>query len=202
MKILVFDTETTGFLNKKDPRLEAQPYIVQFAGILWELQGDTYQEIARKNVRIHPGVAIPFSASKVHHIYDIDVKDAPSMEEQIDDILHFINQANVLVWHNIEYDEDMIMLELRRYQKKHLYHPDEVICTMKASVDFCALEGNWQRFKYPKLWELHKKLFWEYFSWAHDAMIDVEATLRCFLELKKKNIIQLQAINQEVMRLF
>jgi hypothetical protein len=34
VKILVFDTETTGFLNKKDPSLDAQPYIIQFAGIL------------------------------------------------------------------------------------------------------------------------------------------------------------------------
>jgi len=37
MKILVFDTETTGFIDKKNPGLEYQPHIVQFAGIYGEL---------------------------------------------------------------------------------------------------------------------------------------------------------------------
>jgi hypothetical protein len=31
VKIFVFDTETTGFINKKDTNLKKQPYIVQFA---------------------------------------------------------------------------------------------------------------------------------------------------------------------------
>jgi len=34
MKIFVFDTETTGFINKKDPNLDNQPQVIQFAGIL------------------------------------------------------------------------------------------------------------------------------------------------------------------------
>jgi len=34
MKIFVFDTETTGFINKKDLDLNNQPQIIQFAGIL------------------------------------------------------------------------------------------------------------------------------------------------------------------------
>jgi DNA polymerase III epsilon subunit-like protein len=31
MKIFVFDTETTGFINKKETDLNKQPKIVQFA---------------------------------------------------------------------------------------------------------------------------------------------------------------------------
>ena len=34
MKIIVFDTETTGFIDKRNPELSAQPHIIQFAGIL------------------------------------------------------------------------------------------------------------------------------------------------------------------------
>lgn len=202
MKILVFDTETTGFLNKKNPNLDAQPYIVQFAGILWELENWEYKELERKNIMIKPPISIPYGASQVHHIYDIDVKDAPVMSQQITEIMDFLAKADAIIGHNIEYDEDMIKLELKRLEKLHLYAPDQVICTMKWTVDFCALQGNGLRFKYPKLWELYKKLFWEYFVWAHDAMVDVEATQQCFLELEKQGVLWLTNNTKQIMSLF
>ncbi len=202
MKILVFDTETTWFLNKKDLSLDAQPYIIQFAGILWELENGVYTEIERKNILIKPPISIPYWASQVHHIYDIDVRDAPVMSEVIDEIMDFIWKADAIIWHNIEYDEDMLLVELKRLEKLHLYTPDQVICTMKTTVDFCSIQWNGLRFKYPKLWELHKKLFWEYFVGAHDAMVDVEATQKCFLELEKKGVLTLENKSQWIMSLF
>lgn len=198
----MYDTETTGFINKKDPNLDAQPYVIQFAGILGELNDGKYTEIARKDILIKPPISIPYWASQVHHLYDIDVQDKEPMEHQIDEIMDFMNQAEVLIGHNIEYDEDMMKLELRRYEKLHLYNPTQVLCSMKSSVDFCALQGKWERFKYPKLGELYKKLFGEYFIGAHDAMVDVEATLKCFLELEKKWVMKLEEKTQEVMSLF
>ena len=202
MKILVFDTETTWFLNKKDLSLDAQTYIIQFAGILWELENGVYTEIERKNILIKPPISIPYWASQVHHIYDIDVRDAPVMSEVIDEIMDFIWKADAIIWHNIEYDEDMLLVELKRLEKLHLYTPDQVICTMKTTVDFCSIQWNGLRFKYPKLWELHKKLFWEYFVGAHDAMVDVEATQKCFLELEKKGVLTLENKSQWIMSLF
>jgi len=140
VKILVFDTETTWFLNKKDLSLDAQPYIIQFAGILWELENGVYTEIERKNILIKPPISIPYWASQVHHIYDIDVRDAPVMSEVIDEIMDFIWKADAIIWHNIEYDEDMLLVELKRLEKLHLYTPDQVICTMKTTVDFCSIQ--------------------------------------------------------------
>lgn len=201
MKIFVFDTETTWFINKKDPNLEAQPKIIQFAGIFWDLEDWAFKEEKRVDILINPKMPIPFESSKVHHIYDIDVKNAPFIEDKIDEIMSYINDSDAIIWHNIEYDEDMIKIELKRLNQEYRYQPKQVICTMKNTVDFCAIRWNWERFKYPKLWELHKKLFDEYFIWAHDAMTDVEATLRCFVELAKTWIIKIEK-PQEAMTLF
>lgn len=140
MKIIVFDTETTGFIDKKELDLSRQPYIIQFAGILGELKNGEYHELERKNILINPGIPIPYRASQVHHIYDIDVKDAPPMEKQVDEIMSFLEKADAIIGHNIEYDEDMIKLELKRHEKLHLYNPNEVVCTMKSTVDFCAIQ--------------------------------------------------------------
>lgn len=202
MKILVFDTETTWFIDKKETSLEKQPYIIQFAWIVWELNDWKFSEIKRINDFVKPKISIPFASSQVHHIYDIDVKNAPSIEEKIDDFLWIINSCDAIIWHNIEYDEEMMKLELQRLWKVFEYQPKQVICTMKSTVDFCCLKWNWERFKYPKLWELYKKLFWEYFIWAHDAIVDVEATLKAFLELEKLWIIKLNQKKQEILSLF
>jgi len=206
MKIFVFDTETTWFINKKETDLDKQPHIIQFAWIFWEIDKDwNFTEEKRVDILVNPKMPIPFWSSEVHHIYDIDVKDAPYIEDVIDDFLSYINWADVIVWHNIEYDEDMIKLELKRLGKEFEYHPKQVICTMNETINFCKLpkklaSSSW--YKRPKLGELHKKLFDKYFVWAHDAMTDVEATLNCFIELVKIWEIELKETKQEVISLF
>jgi DNA polymerase III epsilon subunit-like protein len=116
--------------------------------------------------------------------------------------MEYINSPDIIVWHNIEYDQDMVKLELKRLEEEYKYKPKQVICTMKTTVNYCALQWNGNRFKYPKLWELHKKLFDEYFVWAHDAMVDVEATLRSFVKLVNEWVIKIKENNEEVMSLF
>lgn len=202
MKIFVFDTETTWFINKKDTSLDVQPHIVQFAWIYGELNNWKWTEIKRINQFINPEIPIPYDASLIHHIYDIDVKNSPIIKDFIKQFLEIINLVDVVVWHNIEYDEDILKIELKRLDLEFLYKPKQVFCTMKTTVDFCALKWNWERFKYPKLWELYKKLFWEYFIWAHDAIVDVEATLKVFLELYNKKIINIESKKQEILSLF
>jgi DNA polymerase III subunit epsilon len=203
MKIFVFDTETTWFINKKDTRLSSQPSIIQFAGILWEINEEKeFKEIEKINILIHPKRSIPYESSQVHHIYDIDVQDAPPIENVIDIILHYINTPDMIIGHNIEYDEDMLKVELKRLGREHDYKPKQKYCTMKNMVDFCQIKGNGERFKYPKLGELHKCIFWEYFIGAHDAIVDVEATLRCFLDLHQKDIIKLAPKKETLMSLF
>jgi DNA polymerase III subunit epsilon len=58
------------------------------------------------------------------------------------------------------------------------------ICTMQATTDFCKIQGPYG-YKWPSLPELHFKLFRETFDEAHDAMVDINATARCFWELRK-----------------
>jgi len=141
MKILVFDTETTGFINKKEFDLEKQPRIVQFAGIIGNIDASgKYTEEKRINVLVNPGIPIPYGASQVHSIYDVDVKDAPTISSEIDTFVKAINDVDAIIGHNIEYDEDMMKLELKRLQKLHEYQPKQVICTMKSTIDFCKLE--------------------------------------------------------------
>lgn len=205
MKIFVFDTETTWFIDKKETDINKQPNIIQFAWILWELKDWVFKEEKRVNLLINPKKSIPYASSEIHHIYDIDVKNSPFFEDLINEILSYINWSDIIIWHNIEYDEDMLKLELKRFKKEFEYKPKQVICTMNSSTNFCKLKKKnelsfW--YKRPKLWELYKILFWEYFIWAHDAITDVEATLKCFIELVNKWVIKIEEKQEKIMSLF
>ncbi|MDD3303060.1 MAG: 3'-5' exonuclease [Candidatus Gracilibacteria bacterium] len=202
MKVFVFDTETTGFINKKESSLIKQPHIIQFAGILGDFTNGEFKEEKRIDVYINPGIPIPYSSSLVHNIYNIDIQDKKNIEYHIEDILYHINIPDIIIGHNVEYDEEMVKLELKRLGREYDYRPKQVMCTMKTTVDFCAIKGNGERYKYPKLGELYKTLFGEYFVGAHNAIIDVENTLKCFVELVNKGVLHVEEKKETIMSLF
>jgi len=49
--------------------------------------------------------------------------------------------------------------------------------------------GKYGKYKWPKLMELHTKLFSVGFEEAHDAIADIRATAKCFFELQRLGII-------------
>jgi DNA polymerase-3 subunit epsilon len=149
---------------------------------------------------IRPRVSIPFGASQVNGIYDRDVADKPYIEDSIDTIMKVLNGSDVVVGHNIAYDEEILGYELARLGRAGDYTPVQAICTMRSATDYCKLPGRGFAWKPPKLSELHRLLFDEYFDGAHNALIDVEATGRSFFELVKRGVIQIE--KPSLMRLF
>jgi DNA polymerase III epsilon subunit-like protein len=169
------------------------------------LKWDTWTELERIDVKIKPPIPIPFASSQVHHIYDIDVAESAIFVDEFEKFLPFINDCDAIVGHNIEYDESMFRLELKRLEREYDYRPQQSICTMYSSREHCQLAKKmpWSNgYKLPKLWELYKKLFWEYFVGAHDAMVDVEATVKCFVELVKLWVIRVEEKKSVTMTLF
>jgi DNA polymerase III epsilon subunit-like protein len=58
------------------------------------------------------------------------------------------------------------------------------ICTMQGTTNFCKINGLYG-YKWPKLSELHYKLFRENFEEEHNAAVDIHATAKCFWELRR-----------------
>ena len=151
---LCFDTETTGFVEREGP-LEVQPYIVQFSGIL--LECDQIKTHWNRSYRCLCKTTDfnPICASQVHWIYDKDVADKWAIVEQMDSFLQYLNRADIVIGHNIEYDESVINYELQRLGRKRrlsstkdpLY--DEVDCW------FLCYPWSWHRFQISKTqWNL------------------------------------------------
>lgn len=128
------------------------------------------------------------------------MENEPYLEDRIDTIIRVLNSADVVAGHNVSYDEEVLGYELDRLGRTGEYTPSQVICTMKESTEYCKLQGRGFSYKPPKLAELHRFLFEEWFEGAHDAMIDVEATMRSLIELIKRGVITIE--KNSVMRLF
>jgi hypothetical protein len=77
----------------------------------------------------------------------------------------------------------------------------QTICTMLASVNFCAIPGP-RGNKWPKLGELYQNLFAENLEGQHDAVVDCEAAARCFWGLMDNGVIVLKWKSDPVDEMF
>ena len=60
---------------------------------------------------------------------------------------------------------------------------------MLSSVEYCAISGHYDDFKYPKLSELHFRLFGPPCEEAHRALPDARKVARCFFALQDRGIM-------------
>ncbi len=183
---LFFDTETTGLPRSwKAPLTDLNnwPRLVQLAFLLYDIDGD---KISEGNFIIKPdGFIIPQDAAKIHGITtERAEKEGHPLLTVLEKFQNLIEQAKYLVAHNMAFDEKIISAEFLRNNMKNNISFKKKICTMKSATDFCAINWNYG-YKWPKLSELHHKLFSTGFDDAHNASVDINVTAKCFWELKR-----------------
>jgi len=187
---LFFDTETTGLpQNWKAPVTNTAnwPRLVQLAWLQYDANGT---ETGAGNHIIFPeGFTIAPEASRIHGITTEKARlVGESLEGVLDRFQAAIQSASVLVAHNMSFDEKIVGAEFIRNKRPNHLDGKRKICTMQSSTDFCAIPGPYGN-KWPKLEELHFKLFRTTFADAHDASVDIKATAKCFWELTRKGIL-------------
>lgn len=195
--ILFFDTETTGFPKDGAP-LEEQPHIVQLGYILAMYDGTKTEVIDQRNITINPGVPIPEEVSKIHGITDEIASSFQDFKSSAGDFFRNVIDAEMIVGHNVMFDYKMIKIEAERIWEDEAKRSawlanmkSKCVCTMMPSVKLCQIPypSGKAGYKWPKLIELHNFLFQKDFENAHDAYADIKATMDCFVELHKRNVI-------------
>lgn len=183
---LFFDTETTGLpKNWKAPvtDLNNWPRLVQLAFLLYDRAGN---KVNGGDFIIKPeGFTIPADASRVHRITtERALSEGKSLSSVLLTFQDLISQSDVLVAHNMSFDEKIVGAEFLRAGMHNSIPAKNKICTMQSTTNFCAISGPYG-YKWPKLSELHYKLFRTEFEEAHNAAADINATAKCFWELKR-----------------
>jgi DNA polymerase-3 subunit epsilon len=187
---LFFDTESTGLPKDwKAPvtNVDNWPRLVQLAYLGYDKEGN---QICSGDFIIKPnGFSIPADSSRIHGITNEKaINEGKTIFSVLEKFSELVNQSTYLVAHNMSFDEKVIGAELLRNGMQNVIQSKSKICTMEKSTNFCAISGPYG-YKWPKLSELHYKLFRTGFEEAHNAAVDITATAKCFWELKKLGIV-------------
>jgi DNA polymerase III epsilon subunit-like protein len=181
--MIIFDTETTGLIANSAIAPTRQPHIIDICCL--KLDDETFEErgIFHSGL-INPGVHIEDDATKRHGYTDERVKGQPTFAWFYKDLVDFFFGERIMVAHNCAFDRDMLYYELLRigYALKFPWPPTHH-CTVELTEHIKGHRLN--------LGDLHEYLFGEKFKGAHDAATDVRALARCYVELRKREIIKL-----------
>jgi DNA polymerase III epsilon subunit-like protein len=208
MRILVFDTETTGLPKSKfisPTTLHEWPHIVQFSYVIYDTSLNDIIQSKDYVIKLPENISISEESSKIHGISnEISAKSGVHINDVLSEFFYFLRGVDMLIGHNVEFDINMIKIELLRiinnnsltqeqikfykYELHFLTNFKNIYCTLKESIQFCNIQlidkyGK-SFLKYPKLVELHEKLFNTTPSNLHNSFNDILVTLRCFMKLK------------------
>ena len=132
------DDETTGLSPEQDRIVEVGVVVADVSKLSTsnpELQFDSFE------AQVNPGVKIPAETSRIHGIYDKDVKNEESFKDIAQDLRDFIG-ARPLVGHNVSFDKDFLSTEFKRAGVKTL-HRNRSYCTMwRFRADFPKQKSN------------------------------------------------------------
>lgn len=131
-RFVVIDTETTGF------SAYAGDEIVQIALLEYQGLAPTGAEYVSL---VQPGCSIPPASTAIHGIDDTMVRDAPRIDDIIDDVVNFIDHA-VIVGHHVAFD----LRFLNRVMHRCLYCrlPQPTIDTMLLYLAYAGRFGHYE----------------------------------------------------------
>jgi len=161
MKVLVFDTETTGLPKKYSiPAFKQSGNWPHLVSISWALLDTENMKIAAtySSYIIPEGWDIPAEATRIHGITtEMAVTDGNTLKNAIDMFMSV--PCDMVVAHNAEFDKNVIVNAIIHDLKMPFDHEDEIFqqgvrCTMKAGTDICKIITS-RGYKWPKLTELY-----------------------------------------------
>ena len=189
-KLFFFDTETTGLPSDYNAPINNSHNWPRLVQISWILTEENANIISQKNFIIKPnGFVIPKASSDIHRITtEKAVKEGLDLSIVLGLFDNDLKQADIIIGHNIDFDIKVVRAEMYRLKREDNLVGKNSICTMKSTTDFCKIQGEYG-YKFPKLQELYTKLFGHGFEEAHNSQADIIATMQCYFELCKRDLL-------------
>ena len=214
-RFMVFDVETTGLIPRRKyndplPPLDTLPHILQISCVIYETTSWSVIKTINLYIRVAEDVVIePMITNLTGITRQICDEQGTSIDVAMNAFYQEFMQCNCVVAHNIEFDQEMIQIEMRRLSADpdfvekcplwgSVFDADfmkqrkiDKFCTMKVGRNICKIECTNDRGTYlksPKLSELYEHLFGKGTvpPNLHNSLMDTFVCLRCFVKMRFK----------------
>jgi DNA polymerase III subunit epsilon len=181
LKILFFDTETTGLPIWGEPSTDhRQPHLVQIGAEL--VDAETREVLKSMDVIIKPaGWEIPEEMTAIHGITkEAALENGISEWDAVEELLEMKKEADLRVAHNVNFDDRIIRIAITRelgYDKADEWKEGEKFDTCNKSRKAVGLK------KAPKLEESYEFFTGKKLEGAHSAAADVAACREVYFAL-------------------
>ena len=199
------------------------PHVVQFSYIIYDTNISKILKIVDCIIKIPENINISEEVSNIHGITnEISQNSKYKMYEVLNNVIsdYLYYNVDLIVGHNLSFDINMLKVELMREINSDLANitnknncsiflnnlnetgpnSPKLYCTMQKTITLCNLKIK-SRFgreylKFPKLNELHIKLFNSSPKNLHNSLNDVLICLRCYYMLEY--IVDIVEIDNEI----
>ncbi len=192
MKYLVFDASGIG-----KPKDYKAPFTDTFSWpklihISWILLNEEFKPIKDFDCIIKPeGFAVDHHVTKFSRLEEEEIeKKGEKLEDVITEFGKTVEEADLLVAHNMNIQENIIAAECMRKGIHPPHFTTDRLCLMQEATFFCKLPSRGGGYKWPSLQELYTTLFHQKFAPAGNARADVIAAARSFIMLMKKGELE------------
>ncbi len=186
---LIFDCETSGLPDFKKPAdAPGQPRMCSIAA---KLINDSGAECGALHALIRPDGWDDEVKSKARQAFAVNglsyeklMDEGRSMVGVLAELVEMENNCTGIAAYGIAFDMKMLRGERRRLNINDRYG---------FRPDFCVLQGSRKLHKFPKtptLGDVHLAFFDEELQGAHDALNDLNATVRVFNYLRKAGVVE------------
>ena len=203
-KIIVFDTETTGFPDRAGYDKSYPPWaiahyakcrVIQLAYAVYEIgRGGKAKLVGEKMSYIQPdGWSVPADAMAIHgKTTEFLISYGRPIRDVLTEFEGDLSGCLLLVGHNVEFDKNAMAAEAWRYGMGDLgakIAAFTAVCTMRAAKEFCGAVNDKGVVKFPRLAELYTKIFGREPDNQHDALGDVRATAQCYFHMRELMLV-------------
>lgn len=210
-RVMVFDVETTGLLpkNRSGVPLSDFPHILQISFVIFDTQYWRVVKSVDLYINVPPTVEISEKITELTGITREKCDKGVPIEKAMQEFYQEYVLCDIFVAHNIQFDREMIRIEMERCFIITLPHyaqvfNDEImkqqekstLCTMRVGRNICKIEKtgkNGVYYKNPKLVELYEHLFGMTPLGLHSSLVDTYVCLRCFVKIRYKFDLRMTA---------